>query len=106
MSADNAIVIVKSVGGTCKVRHMQAVDNLYWDEVTNDYGQFINTKALYQAFKNVPVLANMDVAEMYATDLLQEYDYVEYGIIIIEAPSSWNMIDKYYGKLDDNPKVF
>ncbi len=96
MSADNAIVVMKFQDGY-KVRHMQATENLFWNDEAKEIGQTLNLKIVYEMFKHIPIILTFEMADIYATDLLEEYSYVEYGIITYESPVSWHMIERYYG---------
>lgn len=96
MSADNAIVVMKFQDGF-KVRHMQATENLFWNDETEEYGETFNLKTVYEMFKNIPLILSSNMADIHATDLLEEYAYVEYGIINYESPVSWHMLERYYG---------
>jgi hypothetical protein len=54
---------------------------------------------LYDEFEKIEPLPSKDIAEKSAVGLLQEYLYVEYGIVHLLLKLNWNEIkDKAKGK--------
>jgi len=93
MSADNAILVLEFPDGSCKVKHTL---NLIEISPNDD---FVNWKMLYKEFEKVEFLPSKEVAEVSAIGLLQEYWYVEYGIVHLPLKLNWNDIqDKVKGK--------
>lgn len=88
MSADNAILLLEFPDGTCKVKH-----TLNLMEISSN-DDFVNWKVLYEEFAKIEPLPSKEIAELSAIKLMQEYWYVEYGIVHLPLKLNWNEIEE------------
>ena len=88
MSADNAILLIEFPDGSCKVKH-----TLNLMEISQN-DDFVNWKVLYEEFAKIEPLPSKDIAEKSAIKLMQEYWYVEYGIVHLPLKLNWNEIEE------------
>ena len=86
MSADNAIMILEFPDGTYMVKHVCNPMEISPNDSYVDY------ELLYSEFDGCEILANKGSADVLATQLLQEYWHVEYGIILLKVNLNWNVI--------------
>lgn len=89
MSADNGIYILSTVGPEFRVKHLMAVENVYWDEdkhrETNDQDTWIIVAREMWSGCEIFYDAQMAIAEanrLYEFNTRDGYP-VEYGIQII-----------------------
>lgn len=76
MSADNGVYIAKFKDGF-RVAHAQAIDNVL-DYVDGDE-KLIQSERIHY-FLESPVFKDADSAWLYARDLADRYDVLEYGV--------------------------
>ena len=102
MSADNGIYLLKSPkdnadGFEYRVIFAQAIDNIYWNEKTNEEGHEPDPKSLINYFGKCEVFEDSDKAHNKAFEMEREIlsdgfcFFLEYGISTIEIPKpfSW-----------------
>jgi len=85
MSADNGIYILSTLKGRgyeYRVAHLQAVENVDWDDKTKDYTKkddvrIVNARGMWDGCK---VFTNEDTAHELAHDLAEDCTILEYGI--------------------------
>ena len=90
MSADNGIYILKTKDGQYRVKHTQAIENIY----KNSDGDFNNLE-LYRYFRDCNVTKRHDTAFRIANRIYSELSIVEYGIVPIYVDNTWNEIRTY-----------
>ena len=94
MSADNGIYILETVGygvpSEYRVKHLQAIDNVYWDNVkkesTNNQDiHIINARCMWNGCKvftdRVEALKEAD--RIYREIMGSDFPIIEYGISLI-----------------------
>ena len=86
MSADNAIMILGFPDDTYMVKHVCNPMEIS----PND--SYINSELLYNEFDGCEILEDKNSADIVAIQLLQEYWYVEYGIILLKVPLEWKSV--------------
>lgn len=82
MSADNGIYILETEGPEFRVAHLQAVDNLEWDDETSSPSDNPDVwiKNAREMWRASAVYSNADDAYRRARDLLKKHEWTEYGI--------------------------
>jgi len=78
MSADNGLYIHKFKDGYACV-HAQAIDNIYFHKGKKKY----NYRILNELFKGQKRFKTLADAVIHASKLLDEIEYVEYGIEVV-----------------------
>lgn len=91
MSADNGIYILKTIGPEYRVRHLQAVDNICWDQnnkcESSDFDvMIVNAREMWYGSE---VFLDEDTAWKYARKLQKEVGYTEYGVSVIHVDRSF-----------------
>lgn len=101
MSADNGIYILttpsKNHSIEYRVAHLQAADNIDWDEIHKKYVDEVESYSEYdrnkiriknarELFAYAPVFKNEADAFDAAIILYKKFEYTEYGIVRIEIP--------------------
>lgn len=94
MSADNTIVIMNFDNEQWRVEHIQAFDNIYWQWNAEDNTVHPNFSSprVFEMFKDAVVFDNEPEAYKFANQLLDDYEYVEYGIQYINMILTWDEI--------------
>lgn len=92
MSADNGVYILKT-GKQYRVKHLQAIDNLYWDNNGNYHDHMLPTK-IVKMFGECKYTYSADKALNIALTILDELSICEYGIVLLDAKKSWKEIIK------------
>lgn len=92
MSADNGVYILQTLGPEYRVRHMQAVENYYWDDEkkANSDDPDIWVRNARQMWSNCVVhtdrMRAYEEADQIYTKISEDGFPVEYGICVIEIP--------------------
>ena len=92
MSADNSIVILETKGPEFRVLHMQAMENIDWDEEAKEYTRNDDVRiknAREYGFQNCRVFTDETQAFQEADRLCQEImdsemPILEYGIVTVK----------------------
>ncbi len=100
MSADNTIAIFVFSDGLCKVKHMQAIENIHhsYDPVRN--GEF-NYGFLFGVLKDIELVDYSKAFEI-AKKMESECCIVEYGITIHNIEKTWEELVDLTGESIEN----
>ena len=83
MSADNGVFVLVTSGPEYRVAYLQNIDAIYGNfNDTTGYWDGDNEK-IHQFFDDAPVFNDIDDALNKAQEMADEYDYLEYGVCII-----------------------
>lgn len=93
MSADNGIYILKT-GREYRVKHLHAIENLYWDNITEKCTRELNHARLLDEFHDCRSTPNSEMAIKVALREKEKIPYCEYGIQILDAKCFWRDIVK------------
>jgi len=91
MSADNAILVINFNNNEWMVRHIQALENLYWKWNSESLLEEVVPQRLFEFFINAKRFDNKHEADKESLRELEDTGYVEYGKIQIDVPyNSWD----------------
>lgn len=93
MSADNGIYILKT-GREYRVKHLHAIQNLYWSNVKEACEESLNCARLLDEFHDCRSTRSAEMAIKIAMRLRKEIPYCEYGIQILDTTCFWRDIVK------------
>ncbi|WP_206459369.1 hypothetical protein [Anaerovorax sp. IOR16] len=104
MSVDNGVYILQ-----CKdqyrVKHLQAIDNLYWDDKEGVMDDIVPLRAV-EMFGDCKYTRDFDKAVKIASYILRDLSTCEYGIQIIPCNKKWKHIlrkaDSTYKQNEEN----
>lgn len=89
MSADNGIYILHTKEGQYRTRHLQAIDNLYWED--GDYTKEPVSSVVFEMFDG-SYTKNKDIARNIAFGIAKNLPVCEYGIREIYIHKTWKKI--------------
>lgn len=91
MSADNGVYVLETEGPEYRVAHLQAVENLSWDKSKEDYTDDpeVHISNAREMWANTPVFTSKEKAVKYASEVAEDYPYLEYGIQILKVPKKF-----------------
>lgn len=90
MSADNGVYILQ-LKDQYRVKHLQAIDNLFWDDEGCMMNDIVPLRAV-KMFGSCRYTRNFDTAVKIASYILRELSTCEYGIQIIPCNKKWKQI--------------
>lgn len=93
MSADNGVYILKT-GNQYRVKHLFAIENLYWNEKHGCSMQTLQPNMIYEMFGDVPYTYSSDLALRIAKRIESKLPICEYGMVFIDSEMSWGQILK------------
>ena len=93
MSADNGVYILKT-GNQYRVKHLQAIDNLYWDYCKTQFQNTIVPTRIFEMFCDCKYTYNCETAFKIANNIFKKLSICEYGIQLIDTNMSWGMVLK------------
>jgi len=90
MSADNGIYILE-LKDQARVIHAQAIDNLWWSNITRQIeDDFVPTRLVDYFSASEPL--SIDDARKKAFEMEPDYEILEYGISTFKLDKTWNDI--------------
>ena len=93
MSADNGVYILKT-NKQYRVKHLGAIDNLYWDySIMQSIDTPVSTRIL-EMFGDCKYTYNYEMALKIASKILKYLPTCEYGVQLIDAEMKWTTILK------------
>lgn len=100
MSADNGIYILETKGPEFRVIHAQNIDEIYGEFSDESYQWQGDPQRMVDFFGRAKVFDTAEKALDFAALLSYDYDYLEYGICMIDTFQDWdfNNLMKNYGK--------
>jgi len=93
MSADNGVYILKT-NKQYRVKHLGAIDNLYWDySIMQSIDTPVSTRIL-EMFGDCKYTYDHEKAFTIANNIFKKLPICEYGIQLIDINMSWGMVLK------------
>lgn len=96
MSADNGIYILVTAGPEYRVAHHQNIEEIYGNFNDDTYTWDGDEYNMWLYFHKADMFSNLEEALDFAADMSYDYDFLEYGICVI---NDFNKID--FGKLKE-----
>ena len=93
MSADNGVYILKT-NKQYRVKHLQAIDNLYWDYCKTQSQNTIVPTRVFEMFGDCKYTYDHEKAFTIANNIFKKLPICEYGIQLIDINMSWGMVLK------------
>lgn len=91
MSADNAILVINFNNNEWMVRHVQALENLYWRWDLEKMSTLPVPQRVFEYFLNTKRFNNEKDVNNRAEEIFENHSYVEYGTIYLQLPyNSWD----------------
>lgn len=91
MSADNGVYILQT-GRQYRVAHLQAIDNLYWDDIAHRTCKTPQPRRIQEMFGDCKYTYNQDTAMRIAVNMYKHLPICEYGIVLINAKITWKNV--------------
>ena len=96
MSANNGVYILKT-DNQYRVKHLQSIDNLYWN---NDglYCDDMQSEKIINMFGDCKYTHSAEKAFSIALMIQNSLSTCEYGVVLLDAKKSWKEIIKEISK--------
>lgn len=91
MSIDNGIYILKTKDNQHRVIHTQAIENIYWSYIDDDYKDRPVPTRIVEYFGECNYTYNQNIARDIAFSIARKID-TEFGIREIIINKTWNQI--------------
>lgn len=91
MSADNGVYILKT-NKQYRVKHLSAIDNLYWDYSTMQSIDTPVSTRILEMFGDCKYTYNYETALKIASKILKYLPTCEYGVQLINVEINWTTI--------------
>lgn len=92
MSADNGVYILKT-GNQYRVKHLIAVENLYWNQEQHRSENKMQPKMILEMFgRDSKYTYNLVKATYIAHSICSRLPICEYGIMLLDAQMTWKQV--------------